>query len=66
MRIRITFIYSVQKDDTWVARLPGDLRHQLKDFAGVELAGDCSGAGVDEVIILIALHPLHELFSYGH
>ena len=61
LRIGVVVIDQVQEDQPGISGLPGHLHRQFKNLAGILPAGHRSGAGVDQVVFLIRLHPFHEV-----
>jgi hypothetical protein len=66
VRRRIVAVEAVQKDDARFAVFPGLRDDPVEDLPGVELARHLAVAGIEEVVIFVFFHRLHEGFGEPH
>src|SRR5699024_4305031 len=66
-RSGVVAVDAVKEDDAGIAALPRLVHQQVEHFAGVEASLLLAAGGVDEGVVPIMLHGLHEGFgnAYG-
>jgi len=65
-RGRIVAVHHIEKDQPRFAILPGRLDNLVKNLRGGQTAHPLSRARIDQVIVLVVLHRLHELIGGCH
>ena len=66
LRRGIVPVNAIEKDDPWLAVLPGGIDDLFKYLPRWQSLGPLSRAGINEIVLPVFLHSLHEFIGYCH